>query len=81
MAYGVKMVFPSEGFDARSTLEALDRERCNAIHGVPTMFQTMLDDSEFARFDYPRCERESWLERRAQHRSCVASCTKCTVMR
>ena len=51
MAYGVKMVFPSEGFDARSTLEALDRERCNAIHGVPTMFQTMLDDSEFARFD------------------------------
>ncbi|MFC3614819.1 AMP-binding protein [Lutimaribacter marinistellae] len=50
-SYGVKMVFPDEGFDARSTLRALQDERCTAVHGVPTMFSAMLDDPDFARFD------------------------------
>ena len=51
VAYGVKMVFPAEGFDARETLAALEAERCNAVHGVPTMFAAMLDHPEFLRFD------------------------------
>ena len=51
IAYGLKMVFPSEAFDARRTLEALELERCNAVHGVPTMFQAMLDEPDFKRFD------------------------------
>jgi fatty-acyl-CoA synthase len=50
-AYGVKMVFPSEGFDAAATLRALQDERCTAVHGVPTMFSALLDHPDFARFD------------------------------
>ncbi|RMF39095.1 MAG: AMP-binding protein [Alphaproteobacteria bacterium] len=50
-AYGVKMVFPGEGFDAGETLHALETERCNAMHGVPTMFAAVLDHPDFARAD------------------------------
>ena len=51
IAYGVKMVFPGEGFDPLETLTALEAERCNGVHGVPTMFQAMLDHPEFKRFN------------------------------
>ena len=34
---GATMVFPGESFEAQSTLEALQRERCTALYGVPTM--------------------------------------------
>ena len=50
-SHGVTMVFPGEGFDAHATLEALEAERCTAVHGVPTMFAAMLDHPEFPRFD------------------------------
>jgi fatty-acyl-CoA synthase len=50
-AYGAKMVFPGEGFDAGETLQALHDERCQAVHGVPTMFAAMLDHPRFAEFD------------------------------
>ncbi len=50
-AYGVKMVFPGEGFDALQTLQALDAESCTAVHGVPTMFQAMLDHPDFGCFN------------------------------
>ena len=50
-AYGVAMVIPGESFDARETLAAIDAEGCAAVHGVPTMFQAMLDHPEFDSFD------------------------------
>ncbi len=50
-SYGVTMVIPGEAFDPRETLAAIDAERCNAVHGVPTMFAAMLDHPEFASFD------------------------------
>jgi len=50
-AYGVKMVFPCEGFDPLLTLQALHEERCNGVHGVPTMFAAMLDHPRFGEFD------------------------------
>jgi fatty-acyl-CoA synthase len=50
-AYGVKMVFPGAAFDPLATLQALETEGCNAVHGVPTMFSSMLDHPEFERFD------------------------------
>ncbi|MDD4238096.1 MAG: AMP-binding protein [Desulfotomaculaceae bacterium] len=34
---GATMV-PVETFDARKVLEAVEKERCTAVHGVPTMF-------------------------------------------
>ncbi len=48
---GATMVFPGEGFDAAETLRAVARNRCTALHGVPTMFTAMLDDPGFAQHD------------------------------
>jgi len=48
---GAAMVFPSEGFEPKATLEAVAAERCTALHGVPTMFIAELDHPEFASFD------------------------------
>ncbi len=50
-AYGVKMVFPGEGFDPLETLTVLEAEGCNGVHGVPTMFQAMVDHPDFAKFN------------------------------
>jgi fatty-acyl-CoA synthase len=48
---GAAMVFPSEAFAPLLTLDAVSKEGCTALHGVPTMFIAMLDHAEFARFD------------------------------
>ena len=45
------MIIPSEYFEPEKTLVAVERERCTAIHGVPTMFIAELEHSEFDRFD------------------------------
>ena len=44
---GAAMIFPSEGFDADTTVRTLKDEACTAVHGVPTMFSAMLSSSEF----------------------------------
>ena len=41
---GAAMVFPGEAFDAAQTLDALAKERCTALYGVPTMFVAMLEE-------------------------------------
>ena len=48
---GATMVFPSEGFEPRATLQAVHDEHCTALHGVPTMFIAELALPEFAQFD------------------------------
>jgi len=50
-AVGATMVFPAPTFEAESTLEALQAQRCTVLHGVPTMFQAMLDHARFHDFD------------------------------
>jgi fatty-acyl-CoA synthase len=50
-SHGSAIVFPSAGFDASASLGAIAAERCTAIHGVPTMFISMLDDPYFGRHD------------------------------
>ena len=42
---------PLEFFDATRALEVVDREKCTALYGVPTMFLAELEHPEFARFD------------------------------
>lgn len=49
--HGAAMVFPAAGFDARAVLETIDRERCTALHGVPTMFIAELDEPGFQDYD------------------------------
>ena len=42
---------PVERFEPRAVLETIARERCTVVHGVPTMFRTMLEEPDFATFD------------------------------
>ncbi len=51
LVVGATTVIPSEHFKARKVLEAIEKEKCTAIHGVPTMFISELADPEFFRFD------------------------------
>ena len=48
---GAAMVYPGEGFDPLATLQTVEREKCTALYGVPTMFIAELDHPEFATFD------------------------------
>ncbi len=41
-SHGATMVIPAPGFDPVATLEAIERERCTGVYGVPTMFIAML---------------------------------------
>lgn len=36
--HGSSIVFPSESFNARAALKAVQEEKCTALYGVPTMF-------------------------------------------
>jgi fatty-acyl-CoA synthase len=51
MTHGACVVIPAPAFDARATLAAVERERCTALYGVPTMFIAELAEPEFGRFD------------------------------
>jgi len=50
-SHGATVVYPSEMFDPLSTLQAVEAERCTALHGVPTMFVTELSHPDFDQFD------------------------------
>lgn len=57
--HGAAIVFPSESFNARAALEAVQEEKCTALHGVPTMFLeelSMIENGEISRegFQYLR---------------------------
>ncbi len=54
LTHGAAMIFPGEGFDPLATLQTVEAERCTGLHGVPTMFISMLDHPEFTRFDLSR---------------------------
>jgi fatty-acyl-CoA synthase len=51
LTHGATMVYPDGGFDAKSVLEAVQAERCTALHGVPTMFIAVLDHPDFSNYD------------------------------
>src|SRR5207244_3636304 len=50
-SHGSCIVVPSECFQAGAVLEAIARERCTAVYGVPTMFRAVLEDAAFAHTD------------------------------
>jgi fatty-acyl-CoA synthase len=51
VTHGAAMVYPSEGFDAKLTLQTVAQEKCSVLYGVPTMFIAELDHPEFSAFD------------------------------
>lgn len=51
VTHGATMVLPAPHFSPVHTLEAVVRERCTALHGVPTMFIAELNLPQFSKFD------------------------------
>jgi fatty-acyl-CoA synthase len=51
VAHGAAMVYPSEWFDPKRTLEAVQAERCSVLYGVPTMFIAELEHPEFSSYE------------------------------
>jgi len=49
--HGAAAVFPGDAYDPLTTLQAVQTERCTALHGVPTMFIAELDHPRFREFD------------------------------
>jgi fatty-acyl-CoA synthase len=50
-SHGATMVIPAQGFDPKATLEAVARERCTSLYGVPTMFIAELNHPDFDAYD------------------------------
>ena len=50
VTHGSTMV-PVEIFDPLKVLQTIEKERCTAVHGVPTMFIAELEHPDFAKFD------------------------------
>ncbi len=48
---GACAVIACEHFDPEAVLQAIQAERCTALHGVPTMFIAQLEHPRFAEFD------------------------------
>ena len=49
--HGATVVYPNDGFDPLTVLEAVQAERCTGLYGVPTMFIAELDHPRFKEFD------------------------------
>ena len=50
VTHGTTMI-PVEIFDPLKVLQAVEKERCTALHGVPTMFIAELEHPDFSKFD------------------------------
>ncbi|WP_298438613.1 AMP-binding protein [Geobacter sp.] len=50
VTHGAAMV-PVELFDPLTVLRTIEKERCTAVHGVPTMFIAELEHPDFPKFD------------------------------
>ncbi len=44
-------MLPVEIFDPLKVLQTIEKERCTAVHGVPTMFIAELEHPDFSKFD------------------------------
>ena len=51
VTHGTAMIFPSEAFEPKSTLKAINDYKATALYGVPTMFIAMLEALDGSGFD------------------------------
>ncbi|MFQ5998674.1 MAG: AMP-binding protein, partial [Candidatus Bathyarchaeia archaeon] len=51
VTHGSTMILPSDSFSPETVLETVEQEKCTALHGVPTMFISELEHSDFSRRD------------------------------
>ncbi|KAK3701713.1 hypothetical protein QZH41_018868 [Actinostola sp. cb2023] len=52
ITHGTTAVYPSRSFDAGATLQAIQKEKCNALYGTPTMFIDMLNHPDCSKCDF-----------------------------
>ena len=52
VTHGATLIYPNDGFDAKSVLDAVQEERATALYGVPTMFIAELNHPDFATYDF-----------------------------
>jgi fatty-acyl-CoA synthase len=50
-SHGACMVIPAPSFDAKATLQAVQKYRCTSLYGVPTMFIAELTEPDFDSYD------------------------------
>jgi fatty-acyl-CoA synthase len=48
---GATLIIPSETFEPRRILEAIEKERCTAIYGSPSAFIALMEDPKYQSFD------------------------------
>lgn len=48
---GAAAIYPSDSFDAKTTLKVVQQEGCTGLHGVPTMFISELELNNFQDYD------------------------------
>ncbi|AEY66376.1 AMP-binding protein [Clostridium sp. BNL1100] len=51
VTHGTTMV-PVDYYSPLKVMNAIQSERCTAVHGVPTMYIAMLDHADFSKFDF-----------------------------
>ncbi len=51
LTHGACIVYPNDGFDPLTVLQAVQAEKCTGLHGVPTMFIAELAHPRFKEFD------------------------------
>ena len=51
LTHGATMVYPADAFDPLAVLQAVEKERCTGLYGVPTMFIAELGHPDFDKFD------------------------------
>ena len=51
MLFGAKVVHPGEAFEPDAVLQAVEREQCTSLYGVPTMFIAQLASPDFKQRD------------------------------
>lgn len=51
LTHGATMVYPADAFDPLAVLQAVEKERCTGLYGVPTMFIAELGHPDFTKFD------------------------------
>ncbi|OPY93193.1 MAG: Short-chain-fatty-acid--CoA ligase [Syntrophaceae bacterium PtaU1.Bin231] len=52
ITHGSCIVIPDEAFDPETTMKVVEKERCTALYGVPTMFIAELDHPDFRKYDF-----------------------------
>ena len=52
VVYGATMVIPAESFEPEATMDAITKEKCTVLYGVPTMFSAQVNHPKFGEYNF-----------------------------